>query len=121
MGHQKAALEILTELYSPQTVMEDEKSRIILGWYMRFDLFAGLMGGFETVLSRQWFSYAQDYFQHRVQKEPDKLNWKIEFAIAQNRLIGADMSLLFAKAGKGEIPPELFFKENEELSRYAPQ
>jgi hypothetical protein len=117
LGHQKAAYELLTELYTPQTVMGDDMTRVILGWYMRFDVFAGLMGGFETVLSRDWFSYARDFSRKQVANEPSNLDWKIEHAIAEHRLIATDMSLLFAKIGKGEIALEHFVKENEDIGR----
>jgi hypothetical protein len=112
LGHQKAAYEILTELYTPQTVMQSELSRVILGWYMRFDVFAGLMAGFETVLSREWFSYAQDFLQQQVTQEPANLTWKIEHAVAQLRLIAMDMGTVFAKIGKGEITFDQFASEN---------
>lgn len=117
LGHQKAALEILTELYTPQTVMQNDITRVILGWYMRFDVFAGLMGGFETVLSREWFSYAQEFFQQQINREPDNLVWKIEESIAHLRLIAMDMSNLFAKMGKGEISREQFMQDNEIMGR----
>lgn len=92
-------------------------TRLILGWYMRFDVFAGLMAGFETVLSREWFSYANDFFQQQVTKEPESLNWRIELAIAQHRLVATDMSLLFAKKGRGEISHDNFILENEVIGR----
>lgn len=117
LGHQNAAFEILTELYTPQTVMQSELSRVILGWYMRFDVFAGLMGGFETVLSREWFSYAQSFFQHQSVREPGNLNWKIELSMAQLRLIAMDMGTVFAKIGKGEINPDQFAGENEAVGK----
>jgi hypothetical protein len=117
LGHQKAAFEILTELYNPRTVMEDQMTRVILGWYMRFDVFAGLMGGFETVLSREWFSYSQDFLAQQVAMDPQELDWKIEHSIAQQRLIATDMSLLFAKHGRGEISIEIFVRENEVIGR----
>ena len=117
LGHQKAAYEILTELYTPTSIMADPMARIILGWYMRFDVFAGLMGGFETVLSREWFSYAQEFFQHQVTNEPDVLDWKIESAIAQHRLVATDMSLLFARKGKDELSDEQFLVENAIIAR----
>jgi len=37
-NHQKAACNIITGLYTPQTIMEDEMTRVILGWYIRFDV-----------------------------------------------------------------------------------
>ncbi|KAH8659151.1 hypothetical protein BGZ60DRAFT_531065 [Tricladium varicosporioides] len=112
LGHQKAAYQILTKLFTPQTAMQNETSRIILGWYMRFDVFAGLMGGFETVLSREWFSISTEFCHQMVSAEPNNLNWKIEYAISHHRLIATDMSLLFAKMGRGELSMEQFVREN---------
>lgn len=117
MGHQKAAYEILTELYNPETIMQSECTRVILGWYARFDVFAGLMGGFETVLSREWFSGSREWFERRAVEDPDTVDWKIEEAIANIRLVAMDMSMLFAKKGKGEISNEQFIAENNEVSR----
>jgi hypothetical protein len=117
LGHQKAAYEILTELYTPETVMESQLTRMIFGWYARFDVYAGLMGGFETVLSREWFSSSQDYFTRRILEEPNNVNWKIEKALSSLRLIGMNMSILFAKKGKGEISHEQFLVENETLAK----
>jgi hypothetical protein len=97
--------------------MESQLTRMIFGWYARFDVFAGLMGGFETVLSREWFSGAQDYFTKRIREEPNSVNWKIEKAISCTRLIAMDMSILFAKKGKCEISHEQFLVENETLSK----
>ncbi len=115
LGHQKAAYEILTELYTPQTVMQSETARVILGWYIRFDVFAGLMGGFEMVLSREWFSNAEDFLQQQVTQEPSNLSWKIELAAAKLRLIAMDMSAVFAKIGKGEITFDQFIGENNAI------
>jgi hypothetical protein len=97
--------------------MQDDMSRTILAWYMRFDVFAALMGGFETVLSREWFSSAHDFFQRQIKSEPTVLKWKIEAALAQHRLCSTDMSLLFAKMGKGELSPDQFHRENAEIGR----
>jgi hypothetical protein len=117
LGHQKAAYEILTELYTPQTVMETQLTRMILGWYARFDVFAGLMGGFETVLSREWFSCSREFFVRRIAKEPNDVNWKIEEAVSNTRLIAMDMSILFARKGRGEISHEDFLAENAVVSQ----
>ena len=97
--------------------MQSELPRVILGWYMRFDVFVGLMGGFETVLSREWFSRSQEYFQQQVRRDAANLNAKIELAVAQLRLIAMDMSTLFAKIGKGEIGFEQFLGENQTIGR----
>jgi hypothetical protein len=109
LGHQKAAYEILTELYTPQTIMENEMSRVILGWYLRFDALASLMTGSEMVLDREWPSYAQDFFEQKVSRESTNLNWKIELVFAQLRLIAMDMSTVFAKKRqRGDYPWSTF-------------
>lgn len=115
-GHQKAAFEMLTELYTPQTVMESPTTQLILSWYIRFDVFAGLLGGFSTVLSREWFSYGQEYFERKVIDEPSTLQWRIEASLWKYRLLATDLSLLFAKMGKGQISRDQFAIENEHLT-----
>jgi hypothetical protein len=108
---------MITGLYTPQTVMESEITRVILGWYMRFDVFAGLMGGFETVLSREWFSSCHDYCQQQILNDPTSFDWKIYHAVAGLRLIATDMSTVFARMGKGEITFDRFVSENESVGR----
>jgi hypothetical protein len=97
--------------------MQSETSRVVLAWYSRFDVFAGLMGGFETVLSREWFSWPQEYFARRVLDEPDNINWKIEEAVSSIRLVAMEMSVLFSRRGKGEISHDQFLVENEIVER----
>lgn len=103
---------MLMELFTPKSVMDTEETRVILGWYMRFDVFAGLMGGFEAVLSRDWFSCAYEFNQKRAEQAPLNLNFKVEASISKLRLIAMDMSTVFAKMGKGEITFEQFVHEN---------
>ena len=97
--------------------MDSHISRIILAWYSRFDVFAGLMGGFEMVLSREWFWCCEQYLQEQVVKEPQSLDWKIEHIFAKIRRIAMDMSTVFAKIAKGEITAEQFIQENEVVGR----
>ena len=97
--------------------MQTEMSRVILAWYMRFDVFAGVIGGFETALSREWYSYTQEFFEQQVAREPANLKWKIESVIAQSRLVAMDMTLLFAKKGKGEISDIQFIDENKVIGK----
>lgn len=84
---------------------------------MRFDVFAGLMGGFETVLSREWFSSTYEFFQRQIESEPTRLKWKIDASIAKHRLLATDMSLLLVRMGKGELSIDQFMSENSEIGR----
>lgn len=107
---------MLVELYSPNTIMVSEVRRKILNWYARFDLFAGLMSGYETVLAREWFYACQRYHLQQLQLYPDNIDYKIERAIADHRLTALDMSALFAKMSRGAITIGEFMKQNKPIS-----
>ena len=107
---------MLIELYNPNTIMVSEVRRKILNWYVRFDLFAGLMSGYETVLAREWFYVCQQYHRQQSQLHPDNIDCKIERAIADHRLTALDMSTLFAKLSRGAITIEEFLEQNLDIS-----
>lgn len=107
---------MLLELYSPDSIMESEVQRKILSWYSRFDVFAGLMSGNETMLAREWFCANEDYYRHQSRECPNNINYEIETAIASHRLIAMDMAVLFAKLPRGAISLESFIIENKELA-----
>lgn len=116
VGHQKAAHRMLLELYSPGTIMEDELQRKILSWYSRFDLTAGLISGYETVLGRDWFCAREEYYRHQSEDHPHDIDYKIETAIARHCLNAMDMALLFARLSRKALSVEEFKIENGELS-----
>ncbi|KAK0629883.1 hypothetical protein B0T17DRAFT_202301 [Bombardia bombarda] len=116
MGHQKAALEVLTQLYTPSSVMQSPISRMMLTWYARFDVFVGIMGSFETSLPQEWFSACVEYYESRAVAEPAKLGWKIEAVSARLRLISMEMSLLFGKGARQELTEDEYVTEHQRLS-----
>ncbi|KAI9843212.1 MAG: hypothetical protein M1838_002725 [Thelocarpon superellum] len=115
-SHQKAAYEILTELYTPATIMQSDTQRVLFDWYSRFDLFAGLMAGSEMVLSRDWFVAYNEHYQRHSQQLPDDIVGKMDLAISEYRLLAMDMATLFARA-KGGGAPEHFMAEVSRLVR----
>lgn len=115
MGHQKAALEVLTELYTPQTVMQTSIGRMILTWYTRFDVFTGIMGSSETMLAREWFTAYVDYYEIRAAETPAELAYKIELCSGRLRLISMEMSLLFGRGAKQEVTEEEYTAEHFRL------
>jgi hypothetical protein len=115
MGHQKAALQILTTLFTPSTAMQSYVTRTLLSWYVRFDVFVGMLGGFETRLPREWFSTTTEFFQGQLAQEPHDLGLKIELYSSAISLITVDMALLYARGGRGEISGELFAAEHKHL------
>jgi hypothetical protein len=97
MFHQKAAYEILTELFDPQSICQSELSLEIFGWYARFDIFAGIMGGHLTVLDRRWFQENLDHYQRCSKESPNiDLTLAVDKAHASMRLLGQDLALIFA-------------------------
>ncbi|MCJ1397549.1 hypothetical protein MMC11_000743 [Xylographa trunciseda] len=117
LSHQKAAYEMLLEIYTPETIMQTETSRKILGWYTRFDIFAGLMSGDKTVLSREWIAASEVYYTELAKQEPSNLDYQIESNIATHRLIAIDMTLLFARLPRGDISMSDFHVENDLIAR----
>ncbi|KAL8692803.1 MAG: hypothetical protein Q9218_002245 [Villophora microphyllina] len=115
LGHQKAAYSMLTELHTVETITVNELRRKILAWYSRFDLFAGFMSGYETVLGREWFVANVQYYTEQLVLNPDSIHCKLEAAVANHRMLALDMVLLFAKLPRGAISMQDFRRENEKL------
>ncbi|KAI0202289.1 hypothetical protein F4808DRAFT_71615 [Astrocystis sublimbata] len=114
-GHQKAAMQILTQIFTPESIMQSSISAV-LTWYIRFDVFVAMMGGFETALPREWFVAAVEGSKKRVQDNPDNVAWRTEVQATSLRLISMDMSLLYAKSSRGELPAEAYDDEYDDLS-----
>ncbi|KAF2705615.1 hypothetical protein K504DRAFT_387678 [Pleomassaria siparia CBS 279.74] len=108
MGHQKAAYEIMTRLYTPQTITQTELLRKVLLWYIRFDLFVGFQSGGESVLGREWYVEMHDHYLKNALENPDDINLKYEERFAYSRLVAKDSSDLFAKRAKGLLSDEAF-------------
>jgi hypothetical protein len=117
MGHQRAAFEVINQLFTPQSAMQSAMSRAILTWYVRFDVFVGIMGNFETALPREWFTTALEYYQAQEESEPDNVVCKIEERSARMRLISMEMSILFGKGARGDLAGDDYFAEYRRLSQ----
>lgn len=116
MGHQKAALQMLTNLFTPDTIMSSPVSRAILAWYQRFDVFVAVMGGFKTALPREWFTVVVDFCRDKCESSPDDIEWRLEERSACLRLISMDMSMLYSRGNREEISPEEFNTEYDRIS-----
>ncbi|KAL2175678.1 uncharacterized protein P884DRAFT_205552 [Thermothelomyces heterothallicus CBS 202.75] len=116
MGHQKAAYEVFSKLFTPQTVMQTPVGRAALMWYARFDVFISIMGGFKTSLSREWFAAPVDFYESRAAEEAQNLAWKTEACAARMRQLSQEMSHLFARGAKREVTREEYVAEHRRLS-----
>ncbi|KAH0556203.1 hypothetical protein GP486_005867 [Trichoglossum hirsutum] len=115
--HQKAACEILAELYDPHSIMQSPMCRVIFCWCGRFDIFTSLISGRETMLGREWFSVCQQYYRERAVMYQDDINHRIEEANASLRTIAIDMSILSAKRVRESIHHDEFMDESDALGR----
>ncbi|RFU78747.1 hypothetical protein TARUN_3453 [Trichoderma arundinaceum] len=116
MGHQKAAFEIITHIYTPQTAMQSSIGRMCLSWYARFDNIVALMGRFPTEIPREWFTTMIAYYQNQMASNPTELRWKIEDRSARLRLISYDMSTLYARGSRKQIAPTDYIYEHNYLT-----
>jgi hypothetical protein len=117
MGHQKAAYQILTDLFTPQTIMQDETRRKIITWYIRFDLFAGMMGGGATTLERDWFAASAEFYQRQTRDKPHDLGARFEGYFATSRLLATDVTILFSGKAKNSITDEQFATGLDQLAQ----
>ena len=116
MGHQKAAYEILTKLYTPQTIIQSEFHLKVLLWYIRFDLFVGFQSGGESVLGREWYTAVHDYYSQKSSEDPDNLALKYETRFAYSRLVAKESNDLFARKAKGLLSDEAFVEQLPKLA-----
>ncbi|KAK0643615.1 hypothetical protein B0T16DRAFT_459741 [Cercophora newfieldiana] len=116
MGHQRAALELLTQLFTPQMIVQTSLGRTILRWYSRFDVFTGIMGSFPCSLTRVWFSTMAEHCSAQAAADPTSSAWKIEACDARLRLISMEMALLFGKGASQEVTQEEYTTEHRRLS-----
>jgi hypothetical protein len=117
MGHQKAAYEILTRLYTPKTITQSELLRKVLFWYARFDLYVGLQSGGDTILDRVWYVELHQWYAEHARENPEDLSLKYEERFAYSRLVAKDAADLFAKKTKGLLTEEQFMEELPKITK----
>lgn len=111
-------MQILTELFTPKTIMQSETHRKICAWYMRFDIVAGLMSGHEAALGREWFAACADFYARQARDKPNDIGARLEEHFSQHRLLAMDVALLFGKKAKGALSDDEFVLGLGELSRW---
>lgn len=111
MGHQKAAFDMLTRLYTPKTITQSDFLLKVLLWYTRFDLFVGLQSGGEAVLSRDWYEAVHECYVTKVRDNPEDIGYKYEERFAHSRIVAKDSSNLFFRMGKGLLSPQDFMEQ----------
>lgn len=116
MGHQKAALQIINQLFTPQRIIQTPMGRTILIWYTRFDLFVSSMGSFEPSLPRPWIEALNAQSQAQLSNDPESLHWLSETTENWMQLIFLDMCSLYSRQKSGLIAEEAFLAEHKRLT-----
>ena len=115
MGHQKAALEIFTKIFTPQTVMQTPLGRMCLSWFMRFDGFVAFRGSFPNGLPKDYVDTMREYYRSQMAERPGDLNWIIADRCAHIRQISWHQALLYARRNRGQISSSDFAVEHKRI------
>ena len=113
MNHQKAALALITTLYTPEKMCTHESLRKVLQWYARFDIFVGILSGRATQMGREWFAKQAEFYQKQCEEHPDVLAWIYEERYSWARLTGYDLRLFMRKRSMNEMDDDDFQKQLE--------
>lgn len=116
MGHQRAALELFTKLFTPQTVMDTRIGQICLCWYSRFDVGGAFLGMAQPTLCRDWFTNAALYYREKINQEPNQILWRAEERLARLHIIRHDMALLLSSSAYGGLSDRNFSQEHERIT-----
>ncbi|OAQ97962.1 hypothetical protein LLEC1_00518 [Akanthomyces lecanii] len=115
MGHQRAALELFTKLFTPQTVVETRIGQICLTWYSRFDAGIAFLRTVRSSFSRDWLTGAAAYYRERISQEPNEIRWRAEERLIRLHIIRYDMAVLFS-ATDGDMSESSFSEEHEKIT-----
>ncbi|PSS05298.1 hypothetical protein BD289DRAFT_457598 [Coniella lustricola] len=91
VGHQKAALEILTTIFTTESIIQTPIGRILLLWYLRFSLLVADLAGSEATLPQDWIENFVLQSQSQLLLEPQSLEWTCEKAEIQLRLLSMEV------------------------------
>lgn len=121
MGHQKAAQEILTQLFTPQSIVATPMGRIMLCWYMRIDLLLAPIWGLEPALPRLWHENLEAHAKTQLATLTSSdtntvLPWIIELADTQLRILFRDMSAVTSLRKSGVLTDEEFQAMHKKLA-----
>ncbi|KAJ9606944.1 hypothetical protein H2200_008955 [Cladophialophora chaetospira] len=119
VGHHRAALTMVRELFTPDSMMETDLGRRIFSWIARLDIMVGLMGGNKTRLDRKWFEANATWYGSQVDHDQEHdldVENTLAYFVASNRLIGQDLAALFSRFANRELSVEQFHQQNAEIN-----
>lgn len=114
-GHHRAAVQMIHDLFTPQTIMESEARRQIFSWCARLDVIVGLMAANKTTLGRDWYLAYDAWFDQAAAIDPFNAQIRIGAVNATNRLAGYDMAGLLSGLPRGTISMEDFMSQYQQI------
>ncbi|EER40201.1 C6 finger domain-containing protein [Histoplasma capsulatum var. duboisii H88] len=114
--HHQAAQRMLTELYTPEKINENEFRRYMFLWYARFDVVSGILAGSEAILSPEWYIACESFAVEEEAKDPGNINKQFYTCAIRTRRVGMDMASLIANASRMLISTEEFERQNHDIT-----
>jgi hypothetical protein len=115
MAHQKAAYQLLTELYTPESIMKHATLRNILKWYLHFDTYVSMLSGSSSFIPRTWIIAQYEYYAAQADKSPHDLVLRYEKCLAKTKVSSYDVFELFALANAGTLSDAEFEERAQRL------
>jgi hypothetical protein len=117
--HRTAAWQIISSLYTPESLAAKPLERSALKWYAYFDTFVGMLSGERPLMTRDWLEALGDAVRHEHEQKPEDITWTYEHCIAITRLISFDTFKFFTDVGTGKMS-DTEFDDNARsiLARY---
>ncbi|GBF66794.1 hypothetical protein TMEN_9515 [Trichophyton mentagrophytes] len=117
IDHHHAAHQMILEMYSPDTILDDRFRTHIIHWNMRYDVMAGLMAGNATILGREWYILAEKQAYQEAAGDPDSLSKQLFAFCASNKRCAVEMASLLANVSQNIISREEFLAESRMLTQ----
>ncbi|KLJ05397.1 hypothetical protein EMPG_11115 [Blastomyces silverae] len=114
--HHQAAHRMLTELYTPEKINENDFRRYMFLWYTRFDIMSGLLAANEAILSREWYIACELFAVEDEASNPGNISKQFYTLAIRSRRVGMDMASLIAKTSRGLITIEEFSRQNRDIT-----
>jgi hypothetical protein len=115
MSHQKAAYQLITELYTPDSMMRHGTLRNILKWYIHFDVYVAIISGLPAIISRDWFEAQHKAYVQQTKDEPNNIAFKYEERFSLIRLLGYDVTSLFSAKTQGTMSEVDFERKSSKI------
>ena len=111
MDHRNAASQIIKTQWTPTTITETCKLRMVFNWFVHFDLICAMMAGHKATITPEWSEICREAVFKRLKENPGNILLKIENAAGDFREITVKVSTMTAKRAQGEMSAEDFKRD----------